>query len=117
MWLPIAIPMWENRLHGWHILAKEIAKNVSNSKDDAYKSLRFVYNKKIDSIVAKWDITSSEIEEQTTLPPTPCFRRRFDDENDITQQPKGLTMKTHHQRKVVCLNTSNYRKTWYHWWD
>lgn len=79
--------MWKNRLHGWHILAKELAKNVSNSKDDAYKSPRFVYNKEIDSIMPKWDITSWEMEEQTTLPPTPCFRRCFNDEKGIAQQP------------------------------
>jgi hypothetical protein len=27
------------------------------------------------------------MEEQTTLPPTPCFKRCFNDEKDIIQQP------------------------------
>jgi hypothetical protein len=79
--------MWENRVHGWHILAKELAKNVYNSKDNAYKSHVFVYNKKMDSIVPKWNITSWAMEEETTLPPTPCFKRCFNDEKDIIQQP------------------------------
>ncbi len=52
------------------MLAKELSKNVFNSKDDAYKSPRFVHNKEMNSIVPKWNITSWEMEEQTTLPPT-----------------------------------------------
>jgi hypothetical protein len=45
--------------HSW---AKELAKKGFWSKDNAYKSLRFVYTIKMDSMVLKVDITSWEME-------------------------------------------------------